>query len=136
MGGFTNGLISRIFSVLLSMLLIAVNIYFVISYVIKLNISHPLFILFIVLIGIVYLLFCLYLTTDMVSIHAACSTFINKLFQMLAMGSSHLASLPLVRKLFSTSTTANNYAIHEEDGDDSGMDDVEEQTDDGDVQYR
>ena len=55
---------------------------------------------------------------------------------MLAMGSSHLANLPLVRKLFSTSTAANNYAIHEEDEDDSGMDDVEEQTDDGDVQYR
>jgi NRAMP (natural resistance-associated macrophage protein)-like metal ion transporter len=75
MGDFTNGFISRIFSVLLSMLLIAVNIYFVISYVIKLNISHPVFILFIVLIGIVYLLFCLYLTTDMVSIHAASNTF-------------------------------------------------------------
>ena len=135
MGDFTNGLISRIFSVLLSMLLIAVNIYFVISYVIKLNISHPVFILFIVLIGIVYILFCLYLTTDIVSIHAACNTFYKSLFQMLAMGSSHLASLPLVQKLFSTSTAANNYAIHEEDGDNSGMDDVEEQTDDGDVQY-
>ena len=61
MGGFTNGFISRIFSVLLSMLVIAVNTYFVISYVIKLNISNPVFILFIVLLGIVYLLFCLYL---------------------------------------------------------------------------
>ena len=67
MGDFTNGLISRVFSVLLSMLVIAVNTYFVISYVIKLNISNPAFILFVVLFGIVYLLFCLYLTTDMVS---------------------------------------------------------------------
>eukprot|EP00092_Neocalanus_flemingeri_P010971 GFUD01011814.1.p1 GENE.GFUD01011814.1~~GFUD01011814.1.p1 ORF type:complete len:593 (-),score=189.96 GFUD01011814.1:61-1839(-) len=115
MGDFTNGLISRIFSVLLSMLVIAVNTYFVISYVIKLNISNPIFILFVVLVGIVYLLFCLYLTTDM----------------MLAMGSSHLANLPLVRKLFSTSTAANNYAIHEDDGDDSEMDDVEDHPADG-----
>ena len=49
----------------------------------------------------------------------------------------HQTGLPcLVRKLFSTSTAANNYAIHAEDGDDSEMDDVEEQTDDGDVHYR
>jgi len=111
MGDFVNGLLSRVFSVLLSMLVIAVNTYFVISYVIKLNISNPFFILFIVLIGIVYLLFCFYLTTDM----------------MLAMGSSHLASLPLVRKLFSTSTAGNNYAIHEEEEEESSeMEDVEE----------
>ena len=44
------------------------------------------------------------------------------------MGSSHLANLPLVRKLFSTSTAANNYAIHEEeDADDGETDDVEDQ---------
>ena len=49
------------------------------------------------------------------------------LFQMLAMGSSHLASLPLVRRLFSTSTAANNYAIHEEEGDGSEMEQVEDQ---------
>jgi len=112
MGDFTNGLISRIFSVMLSMMVIAVNTYFVISYVIKLGITHPAFILFIVLVGAIYLVFCLYLTIDM----------------MLAMGSSHLANLPLVRKLFSTSTAANNYAIHEEDGEDSEADDeVEDQ---------
>eukprot|EP00090_Calanus_glacialis_P005923 TRINITY_DN14633_c0_g1_i3.p1 TRINITY_DN14633_c0_g1~~TRINITY_DN14633_c0_g1_i3.p1 ORF type:complete len:589 (+),score=193.88 TRINITY_DN14633_c0_g1_i3:24-1769(+) len=113
MGDFANGFISRIFSVLLSMLVIAVNTYFVISYVIKLNISNPAFILFVVIFGIVYLLFCLYLTTDM----------------MLAMGSSHLASLPLVRRLFSTSTAANNYAIHEEEDDGSEMEQVEDQQD-------
>ena len=48
------------------------------------------------------------------------------MFQMLAMGSSHLANLPLVRKLFSTSTAANNYAIHEEEGDGSEMDTVQD----------
>ena len=51
------------------------------------------------------------------------------MFQMLAMGSSHLASLPLVRRLFSTSTSANNYAIHEEEDDGSEMEQVEDQQD-------
>jgi len=111
MGDFVNGFVSKLFSVLLSMLVIAVNTYFVISYVIKLNISNPAFILFVVLMGIIYLLFCFYLTIDMI----------------LAMGSSHLASLPLVTRIFSTSTVANNnYAIHEEEGEESEMEQVEE----------
>jgi len=110
MGDFVNGFISKLFSVLLSMLVIAVNTYFVISYVIKLNISNPAFILFVVIIGIIYLLFCFYLTVDM----------------MLAMGSTHLASLPLVRRLFSTTVANNNYAIHEEDGQESEMEQVDE----------
>jgi len=111
MGDFVNGFVSKLFSVLLSMLVIAVNTYFVISYVIKLNISNPAFILFVVLMGIIYLLFCFYLTIDMI----------------LAMGSSHLASLPLVTRIFSTSTVANNnYAIHEEEGEESELEPVEE----------
>jgi len=110
MGDFVNGFISKLFSVLLSMLVIAVNTYFVISYVIKLNISNPAFILFVVIIGIIYLLFCFYLTVDM----------------MLAMGSTHLASLPLVRRIFSTTVANNNYAIHEEDGQESEMEQVDE----------
>jgi len=110
MGDFVNGFISKLFSVLLSMLVIAVNTYFVISYVIKLNISNPAFILFVVLMGIIYLLFCFYLTIDM----------------MLAMGSTHLASLPLVRRIFSTTVASNNYAIHEEDGQESEMEQVDE----------
>jgi len=110
MGDFVNGFISKLFSVLLSMLVIAVNTYFVISYVIKLNISNPAFILFVVFLGIIYLLFCFYLTVDM----------------MLAMGSTHLASLPLVRRLFSTTVANNNYAIHEEDGQESEMEQVDE----------
>merc|ERR1711936_41716 len=111
MGDFVNGFVSKLFSILLSMLVIAVNTYFVISYVIKLNITNPAFILFVVLMGIIYLLFCFYLTIDMI----------------LAMGSSHLASLPLVTRIFSTSTVANNnYAIHEEEGEESEMEQVEE----------
>jgi len=110
MGDFANGLVSRIFSVSLSMLVIAVNTYFVISYVIKLGISNPAFILFVVLFGIIYLLFCLYLTVDM----------------MLAMGSSNLASWTLVGRVFSTSTAGNNYAIHEGDDEDGQVEDVEE----------
>ena len=128
MGDFVNGFISKLFSVLLSMLVIAVNTYFVISYVIKLNISNPVFILFVVIIGIIYLLFCFYLTVDMVSITPITT---NKFLmylsvQMLAMGSTHLASLPLVRRLFSTTVANNNYAIHEEDGQESEMEQVDE----------
>jgi len=111
MGDFVNGFISKLFSVVLSTLVIAINTYFVISYVIKLNISNPAFIFFVVLIGILYLLFCFYLTTDM----------------MLAMGSRYITCLPLVTRLFSTSTSgSNNYAIHEEDGNGSEMEQVEE----------
>merc|ERR1719336_445587 len=113
MGDFSNGFLSKLFSVLLSMLVIAVNVYFVITYVIKINITHPAFILFIVLFGLAYLLFCLYLTIDM----------------MLAMGHARLASLPLVQKLFSVSTTQGNYSIHadedEEDSNSNELSDVE-----------
>jgi len=113
MGDFANGFVSRVFSVLLSLLLIAVNTYFVLSYVIDLGITNIAFILFLVLFGLVYLLFCLYLTIDM----------------MLAMGHARLASLPIVQKLFSVSTTQGNYAIHadedDEDSNASEMSDVE-----------
>ena len=68
MGEFTNGLISKFFAISLSILVIAVNIYFVISYVIGLGIASPAFILAVVILGIVYLTFCAYLTLDMVRI--------------------------------------------------------------------
>ena len=61
--------------------------------------------------GLVYLLFCLYLSVDMV----------------LAMGLESLASIPLVRRVFSVSTMQGNYAIHEEeeeDGDSSELEDT------------
>jgi len=113
MGDFANGLVSGIFSVLLSLLVIAVNTYFVLTYVIDLGITNAAFIIFLVLFGLAYLLFCLYLTIDM----------------MLAMGHARLASLPLVQKLFSVSTTQGNYSIHadedEEDSNSSELSDVE-----------
>ena len=67
MGEFTNGLVSKMMAVSLSVLVIAVNIYFSLDYVINLGISNAFFILFVVLVGLVYLLFCVYLTLDMVS---------------------------------------------------------------------
>merc|ERR1712203_541641 len=76
MGDFANGFVSRVFSVLLSLLVIAVNTYFVLTYVIDLGITNIAFILFCVLFGLAYLLFCLYLTIDI----------------MLAMGHARLAS--------------------------------------------
>ena len=67
MGEFTNGIVSKVFAIGLSTLVIAVNIYFVISYVVSLGITNPAFILFVVILGFIYLLFCAYLTLDMVS---------------------------------------------------------------------
>ena len=67
------------------MLVIAVNIYFVVQYVIGLNITVWYFVLPISVLGFLYLLFCLYLTIDMI---------IN-------MGGERLATLPIVRRFFS-----------------------------------
>ena len=69
MGEFTNGLVSKLMAVSLSILVIAVNIYFSLDYVINLGISNVFFIIFVVLVGLVYLLFCAYLTLDMVRRH-------------------------------------------------------------------
>jgi len=113
MGEFANGLPSRIFSISLSLLVIAVNTYFVISYVIKLGITNAAFIFFVIVVGIIYLLFCLYLIIDM----------------MISMGSSRISGLPLVRKMFSASTVGNNYSIHETDQEDES--DVSELEDQG-----
>merc|ERR1711874_295204 len=66
MGEFTNGLISKLLAISLSILVIAVNIYFVISYVVSLGITSPAFVLAVILLGLVYLSFCAYLTLDMV----------------------------------------------------------------------
>merc|ERR1719410_400973 len=66
MGEFTNGIVSKVFAIGLSILVIAVNIYFVISYVVSLGITNPAFILFVVILGFIYLLFCAYLTLDMI----------------------------------------------------------------------
>lgn len=111
MGEFSNGIVSRIFSIALSLLVIVVNTYFVLQYVINLKITNAAFIIFIVLLGVIYLMFCLYLTVDMI----------------LNMGSDTLASIPFIRKLFSVVTVQGNYAIHEDEHDLSEQDgEVEE----------
>ena len=70
MGEFTNGLVSKLLAVSLSILVIAVNIYFSLDYVVNSRyISNAFFVIFVVLVGLVYLLFCAYLTLDMVRRH-------------------------------------------------------------------
>jgi len=111
MGSFTNGLVSKIFSVSLSTFVIAVNIYFVINYVIGLGISNWAFITMVVFLGVVYIVFCFYLTVDM----------------SVAMGSSRLARLPAMQRIFSV--TNENYNIHEDE--DSEMDESVEERGEG-----
>merc|ERR1712223_684077 len=65
-GELVNGLMSKIFAISLSILVIIVNIYFVFQYVLGLQITAWYSITALVIIGLAYLLFCLYLTIDMV----------------------------------------------------------------------
>ena len=67
MGEFTNGLISKLFAVSLSTLVIAVIIYFVMDYVVGLGITNVFFIIFLLLVGLLYVTFCSYLTLAMVN---------------------------------------------------------------------
>ena len=63
---FVNGLFGKIFSVLLALVVIVINIYFVLQYVTALQISSNAFILMaVILMGACYLLFCAYLALDM-----------------------------------------------------------------------
>ena len=55
MGQFKNGVLSKIFSILLSLLVIGVNIYFVINYVLNQQITNPGVIFLILLAGVCYL---------------------------------------------------------------------------------
>ena len=66
MGEFVNGLTSKIFAIALSILVIIVNIYFVFQYVLGLDITAWYSIMALAIIGLAYLLFCLYLTIDMI----------------------------------------------------------------------
>ena len=66
MGEFVNGLTSKIFAIALSILVIIINIYFVFQYVLSLEITAWYSIAALVIIGLAYLLFCLYLTIDMI----------------------------------------------------------------------
>lgn len=99
MGDFTNGVVSRIFATLLSFLVITINVYFVVSYVIGLQITHWAFILAVVIIGVLYVLFCLYLTIDM----------------MMAMMSSRVGEWVTVTRFFSTATQVE-YSLHRAEG--------------------
>jgi len=92
MGEFTNGLISKLFAVSLSTLVIAVNIYFVMDYVVGLGITNVFFIIFLILVGLWYVTFCSYLTLDMI---------------VTMTGSSSFISSPLLRSMFSGS-----YSLH------------------------
>jgi len=92
MGEFTNGLVSKLMAISLSVLVIAVNIYFSLDYVISLGITNAFFIIFVVLVGLAYLLFCVYLTLDMV---------------VTMSGSSALSSFPLLRSMLTI-----NYSLY------------------------
>ncbi|KAJ8928893.1 hypothetical protein NQ314_018464 [Rhamnusium bicolor] len=81
MGEFVNGIGNKIASILLSIVVIAINTYFVINTVNSLEL-HWFPLLLVVIAGIMYLLFCAYLV-----IHMA-----------IAMGSTHLLRYNLVNK--------------------------------------
>ena len=66
MGEFANGLGSNVFSIGVSSLVIAVNTYFVMDYVVGLGITNGFLIALFVLYGVFYLTFCAYLTLDMI----------------------------------------------------------------------
>lgn len=57
MGQFKNGVLSKLFSISLSLFVIGVYTYFVINYVLSLRINNPGFIFLICLVGICYLVF-------------------------------------------------------------------------------
>lgn len=62
---FASGTMSKIFALSLSLLVIVINIYFVFQYVIGLGITAWYFIIFIIMVGFLYVVFCLYLILDM-----------------------------------------------------------------------
>ena len=113
MGEFTNGLISKFFAISLSILVIAVNIYFVISYVVSLGITSPAFILAVVGLGVLYLSFCAYLTLDMVSKNFQK---FNRVFTCLSLqifsmtNYSCLNSVPWIGRFFRI-----NYSLHSDE---------------------
>ena len=62
---FASGTLAKIFSLSLSLLVIGINIYFVLQYVLGLGFTSWYFIFFIVVAGLLYLIFCGYLFIDM-----------------------------------------------------------------------
>jgi len=98
MGDFKNGLLSQILSILLSVLVIAVNIYFSVSYLSGLGITAWWFYILVTLVAIAYMLFCLYLTIDM----------------LLSMGSMRVGEFGFTKDWFSV-TSHHVYDRHTEE---------------------
>ena len=86
MGDFANGFGSKILSILLSVVVIAVNIFFVLEYLVGTGITAWWFVVLIVLFSVGYLVFCLYLTVDMI-LNMGCG--------------GRLGHYPVVRRFFS-----------------------------------
>jgi len=73
MRSFANGTASKVFSLIFSLLVIGINIFFVCQYVVGLGFTSWYFILIVVTLGILYLLFCGYLIIDMaINMGAVC----------------------------------------------------------------
>jgi len=73
MQSFANGKTSKVFSLIFSLLVIGINIFFVFQYVVSLGITTWYFVLIVATLGILYLLFCGYLIIDMaINMGATC----------------------------------------------------------------
>ena len=96
MGEFASGRCSRIFSLCLSLLVILINIYFVFQYVMGLGYNSWYFVLFLVLLGGFYIIFCAYLILDM-AVH---------------MGATVLLRSPL-RILIASSFVQESYQVYD-----------------------
>ena len=64
MGDFANGLTNKLVATTVSLLVVAVNIYFVLDFIASKHITNVLAIMFISILGFFYLVFCLYLAVD------------------------------------------------------------------------
>ena len=105
MGNFANGLTNKILATLISLLIIAVNIYFVIDFILSKHISNSVVIVVIVLLGVFYLVFCLYLALD----------------AMIHMGFSKLAGFGIIQTLFKVHFQDVQYQIQSENENDQGL---------------
>ena len=111
-GEFTSGIVSKLSAISLSILVIAVNIYFVLEYVIGLGITNAFFIIFVVLTGILYLLFCAYLTIDMVMtiitlLNVKLQRFNDGSLQVITMTGCSMDAVPGLRSMFTI-----NYSLY------------------------
>ena len=96
MGEFASGRCSRIFSLCLSILVILINIYFVFQYVMGLGYNSWYFVLFLVILGGFYIMFCAYLILDL-AVH---------------MGGTFLLRSPL-RMVMASSFVNDSYQVYD-----------------------